>query len=1572
MDNFTLSRETPPDDWLASFNIININNVLSGRPRTAFFTLTAPEIEDLTGNNQVAEITITVTSKDNASASEDVVVRAEIAQLAVDEDYLAALPGENATYTILIFNKDEDDNTVTLEKKSGDKDWPFEFSETDFIVPGRSKVEKTLNISVPVDADPKSVNTFLFKASFQEQEVTEEETVRTEARQKFEVEITAFTNLTGGDVTKDHLLPGESRDYKLTFMNKGNWYDSYTFTADLPDGWSAVFTPTEITDMVRNTSRTITLTLTTSEDEWAFANHTITLTVMSTLEETDGSVFDTFDLTISIQRVRGVSLELNDTVFPILPEETVHITVTVRNTGNWFENFTLQLDIPPGMSSYNISLDMDKHAYDPLGEKKFTLSIEAPHALDPEVREGLDHLVNASVSSGDGSISDGMDAHLTVEQFYLGRITGDLVGFMKPSQTMDVDFTLTNLGNGRDTFRVEAINYDGDWQMSLMNDSALVDSFLIDLEPGESWDFILRIESPQASSLQAKAGFITSTGVVAVSESDLPFYRIVETHVEQVYSASIHVDMNGLRIIPGESVNYTLTIRNTGNGNDNITIRNSNPQEYWELRIIGGRSFPLGYGDLVTRTLQITAPGTDSDPYFGMASSILVEVVSDDDPLASEPGNVTVNTWVSYVMPAGNLFLISPDSTRDIPFYIMDVEGTGSNLRLDCFTVSPWTVRFKSGGGAYIDALTPYERKTIYLTVTAPSRDETVAGDHAPVWVNLSQPEEDDYINVTMEVKAVFEFNVSAVKETVQADQGSTMRFSLDITNTGNVDDIYTFQFILPYFENPESDWNGTLSGLESYSEGDEVSYYISLEPRDIHRFHLDIQLPDFVKAGNYSVLVAIASDHGEKEQILVNAVINPLYSLEVDPRGTIFNVKDGNDVTIEIDIRNTGNAKDDISLFVTTLPPGWNSLFSPTSFTFPEQTEKSVSLILSVPSGTPTADHDITIQARSDTTGNSSFGDVTVSVKLQDKPDLTVASIRFSPESPKEGDKVTITAEISNIGNAVARDVVVQFFVDGKLLGEESISTISATVTTPVSTGWEPNEGEYAIKVVVDPANDITEKDDTNNERTVTQSVNAPQSSGMKNVAILLVLSLLGIALFITKPWDKKQHEGFEGDEDQVSKEKPFRQKQKEVSLKDEEIDYTKEKQRILEKHEVTEPGWDEDPAVEEPAPAPQPKPRITMEEAIFPVILNCPKCKKKIRIIQEGKFRCPNCSNIGRVDETGEIMKGTKPKIAPMSWDDELQEKEGAGESGEWSDSGDDSSRDWKGTAGAIRTRDSTFPLKYICEDCGKRSTVEKPGWYKCPFCGSVHDVDEDGEVDNIQERDRTGEEEEHDWTDGDRKEAPEYRTRLQDITGESDEDMLPDTGHPGLMTGGMGPGTGEHAAGSTGSKTDAVEPGQVTTYPAVVVCPNCEAKVRVQKKGTYRCPSCRDTFPVGKTSELTSNCPWCGVTVRVRKPGDFNCPSCSERFSLQPDGRSAIHLAKHTKKEWRENRDKPVSLNSMWTVLSKFIPDLRRSEIENIHTKGFRSLDALKSAQEIDLALAGMEAERANMLKAEMKKF
>ena len=1571
-DSYTIEREgSLPDSWESRITPSSFSKVDSDRKRDCTITLKAPDIGDLDGNNLIAEVTILIQSSVNDSVEERVVITAEIAQLVISNNTKYAFPGENATYLIEIFNKDSVENNVRLSLPFGYNGWSASFDDDYFPIAANSKVERILTVTVPDDEEPWSDNPITVEAEFEEQGESEFANQTTIARQKFEVEITSLSNETEENITSDMLEPGQSANYSLEIHNLGNYYDNFTFEAEIPDGWTIEFSPMDVPLLVKNGTETIEIILTTSTNEKAYSQHQVTLRVYSIDNKT---AFDTVTLNITILRTRGVNVEVNLSSLSLLPDEEKRIQVIVTNTGNWYENFSLTLTPPPGMDNFSMVLDQLEYAYVPFEIMNFSLSITAPGPLDIQAFAGSSYQITIDVDSSDRILNSDVSTDLTIDQYFKGEVIGASDVYIKPDDLVEFEMTLTNLGNGFDDFTILSDLNEDNWTITFIIDTIEWESFIRELAPGYSITFTVRAISPEVGIDESKAGFVARAAVGAISENGEGFVQQFNMTVEQIFSTRIFVEHNDLRIIPEESVNYTITIINTGNGDDEITLGFNETPTYWELLVVGGRTFSLAYAEQKERTVKISSPGIEDDPKFGAMAIINVIGASTRGPMHPSTVNASLRTMLSYIMPSANYFLIAPDSEKEIPYYIMDVEGGGNEYELDGSINTPWKVRFSNNKDNFDVSLKDHERETIYVTIHAPSQENTLAGDRitATIGVKRGTLNEDPFVNITLEVKGVFEFTVEPINTNISVDQGSHGNFSFTITNTGNAVDIYTFRSA-----NLLEGWTSLFTGLKSIDVDGQTSHFISLDARDQHIFHLEITLPEYAEARNFTIQIGVLSDHGENKIVDVYAIVKPFYQMEIHGESESYLTNDGETLRIDLLLNNTGNVKDNVTMQVLKLPGTWSHYYSPSTFTFTAQSAKSVTLTIIIPLGEATADHDITVRALSLDGGNIYDEDLTIQVRLQDKPDLVVSSITFSASDPEEGDSVTITAEIDNDGSAVARSIIVHFYLDGDLLGEDSISTISSSLSGQATYEWKVVEGTHEISVIVDPADNINEIDDTNNEGSETITVaEASESSNWNVIVILLVVILGGVVFFINRSRSEE--------EDEPRKRKSGSRGTKKTREK--EVDYSAGKKKVLDSDTESD-DWTQDDDVKKVLAAAKgksakskPKPKISMEEEIFPVILNCPNCRSKIRIVKEGKFRCPNCKHIGTVDETGEIKKGNRPKI--MTESEERSERADPHYYEESISSKESPSTSSTSTS-VIRTRDSLFPLKYVCVDCSKKSTVEKEGWYKCPFCGSVHHVDEDGDLDNIPEED---EEESFEKSQKqDTQKGPSWKDQFRPTVAEDsritrrniprnkttsdwDENRTSRSSRAGKPQS----SSDDTDTNSNIDTEEGLAPDRVTSYPAVVACPSCESRVRVQKQGTYKCPECEERFTVGGTSEITVNCPWCDVTVKVRKSGNYNCPTCAKRLHITKDGSSGILLEKPTKKALKENSKKELSLESLPTVFAKFIPELEPADIKLIHENGYRTLTALKEAEDIDLALVGLPAEKAKYLRDQMKKF
>jgi hypothetical protein len=109
-------------------------------------------------------------------------------------------------------------------------------------------------------------------------------------------------------------------------------------------------------------------------------------------------------------------------------------------------------------------------------------------------------------------------------------------------------------------------------------------------------------------------------------------------------------------------------------------------------------------------------------------------------------------------------------------------------------------------------------------------------------------------------------------------------------------------------------------------------------------------------------------------------------------------------------------------------------------------------------------------------------------SARVPNLADLTVTGLTFGPAAPREGQSVTITARVANVGYRAASNIGVRFAVDGVVQSpDRSIASLAAGASADVSIQW-PSQGKpgtHTVRVTVDPLNTIRESDETNNAAT-------------------------------------------------------------------------------------------------------------------------------------------------------------------------------------------------------------------------------------------------------------------------------------------------------------------------------------------------------------------------------------------------------------------------------------------------------------------------------------------------------
>jgi len=85
------------------------------------------------------------------------------------------------------------------------------------------------------------------------------------------------------------------------------------------------------------------------------------------------------------------------------------------------------------------------------------------------------------------------------------------------------------------------------------------------------------------------------------------------------------------------------------------------------------------------------------------------------------------------------------------------------------------------------------------------------------------------------------------------------------------------------------------------------------------------------------------------------------------------------------------------------------------------------------------------------------------------DLQNVGVNSITFSTDTPKEGDKITIFAEVVNNGSLPVNDITVSVYVDSESIANTSSVTVEPNTSMIIESEWISEGGVHAITIIAD-----------------------------------------------------------------------------------------------------------------------------------------------------------------------------------------------------------------------------------------------------------------------------------------------------------------------------------------------------------------------------------------------------------------------------------------------------------------------------------------------------------------------
>jgi len=457
---------------------------------------------------------------------------------------------------------------------------------------------------------------------------------------------TTVTQVAGvdiSDISNSTTAPGGSATYAATITNTGNGTDTidlsvveveqnggdHTVTIYLDDNGNGVLDPGETT-VVSATSAlaadaeydVIILVQNNSEPNSGSDGSSVDITFTGT-SQFDSNVSDDEEFTSTVSAAELVVTISVDNDSP-QPGDVVTVTITGTNNGSsTAEDVVFSAPIPTNMTYVPGSLyittssrtdadDADSSDYNVTTPGSVTLNygdIAAAGSgyatfqvtLDEDVPSGTDIVPEATADYiGNGDPIDGSGGDMTVAQAYAVIVGADDSESADPSDVVVYAVTVTNDGNGTDSFDLTTSD-DSSWTWTIykdINENGVYDSGT-DTETTNTGSLaqdsvlylLVRATVPAGEEDAAvNAMTLTATSVGDGSETDEGVFTVTVTAPLLALTKSV----DKASAAPGDTLTYTISIVNSGSGQaTTVVITDSAPTNTTyvaESMMIGGVS----------------------------------------------------------------------------------------------------------------------------------------------------------------------------------------------------------------------------------------------------------------------------------------------------------------------------------------------------------------------------------------------------------------------------------------------------------------------------------------------------------------------------------------------------------------------------------------------------------------------------------------------------------------------------------------------------------------------------------------------------------------------------------------------------------------------------------------------------------------------------------------------------------------------------------------------------------------------------------------------------------------------
>ena len=1168
-DTVNLALEGTEADWGSIVEDVDLD---AGQSTTVNLTVSIDEEANF------GDYTITVNgSSDEATTdtydttSVTVTVNKEYqVDLLINEAQKNGDAGSSVVYDIIVKNKGTGEDTIRLSVPTLPSLWTANFNETEVDIEAGEDALVNLTVAIKEKEDNRAfyvnITAISIGAKDEDKDVNATASTITTVNQYYEFRMTSALTYTRAD-------PEDTFTVDILIDNKGTGDDTVNLEVTGPEnatGWVTDITPS--VEVPEGENRTVTLTVTVSEDA-VKDSYYITVTGASSDQASE-----THDVTIQVdvsQRYEVQMLPRTETK-AAEANDMLEFSITVKNKGTGEDTFDLELGGEVGVSWGSLSnVSLTIAAGD---SADVVLTVEVPADAQPKSEGAYEILVNAT-SVDNATAVDSVVRYIDVEKKNLDvEVTAESsTAQAEPGDDAFFDVNVKNVGNDVDIVTLTFPTDSRQWATFVTSGT---DTHTVNLTVNQQKTVRIKVSLPEYANAtgQDKSALEASSYQVTIKATTGDGSRwetaSLSTSIQQIYGAEITAQgASSVITFPSTESSasdreekFTFKLKNLGNKQDTIDVEVSGsgstfPDE-WTASIhtsstcSGTFSGSVSAGSSKTFYLCIT-PDQDSEPgnytVFVEATarngaeepvtdSVMVEVrdptrsltLASDEPgiiLAPEQGNDEKNT-------ARFKIVITNTGSHDDKFIAELDEVLGSGWTTDFYTKNTGSTgdKWSTSGEDIEDGQTD----DLWFIVEV-DPDEVDEGNYT-MSLTIKNAGEDisQSISLTLQINAPQRgLTASVIDESKEispeykASASSTknmVKFKVKLENSGTHPD----KFIPEVESTLDDEWEVSFYQDSSKTSPWSTSSGVEIEANELDDLWVFVEVDDEADEGNYTITISVRNEEDDpsaRQEFTLNIHVQrsditlSASDIQLEADGVLGNasaVKDGDTVTVLVDVTNEGNADaDDVQVeifyYPKKAPEDQNDIDDLINKGFELDDDKNTYIYslfkkrtnLKAGATKSLASDDWLIEAGewyvevrvdydeddSDNgeilENNENNNDARYGELLRIKPDLTISDLRvdarfvgLTARTPNIDDQVTFTATVTNKGAADVDNARLYITADssdesGVILKDRGIKdhvefSIDAGATETIRFRWKAVSGEWTtFRADVNPSCD-------------------------------------------------------------------------------------------------------------------------------------------------------------------------------------------------------------------------------------------------------------------------------------------------------------------------------------------------------------------------------------------------------------------------------------------------------------------------------------------------------------------